>query len=67
MPFLDDLPTPCLLIERARLDANLEQMQARATANRVVLRPHTKTHKNIAIARHQRGVGAQGLTVAKVG
>ena len=67
MPFLDDLPTPCLLIERRRLDANLEQMQARATANRVTLRPHTKTHKNIAIARHQRGVGAQGLTVAKVG
>ncbi len=67
MPFIDDLPTPCLLIERARIDANLEQMQARATANRVTLRPHTKTHKTVAIARHQRGVGAQGLTVAKVG
>ena len=67
MAFIDDLPTPCLLIERRRLDANLEQMQARATANQAVLRPHTKTHKCVPIARHQRGVGAQGITVAKVG
>lgn len=64
---IDDLSTPCILVERRRLDANLEQMQARATANRVALRPHTKTHKSVAIARHQRGVGAQGITVAKVG
>ena len=64
---IDDLATPCLLIERRRLDNNLERMQARATAERVALRPHTKTHKCVAIARHQLGVGARGLTVAKPG
>ena len=64
---VSDLPTPSLLVERARLDANLERMQARATANRAVLRPHTKTHKCLAIARHQHGLGAQGVTVAKPG
>ncbi|MFQ5568459.1 MAG: alanine racemase [Rhodothermales bacterium] len=63
---IDDLSTPCLLVERARLDANLERMQARATANHVALRPHTKTHKSLGIARHQRGLGAEGITVAKV-
>ncbi len=67
MPLIDDLPTPCLLVERARLDANLERMQARATANRVALRPHTKTHKALAVARHQRGLGARGIAVAKPG
>lgn len=65
--FIDDLPTPCVLIDKKRLDANLERMQARATANRVVLRPHTKTHKSAALARHQQGIGAQGITVAKPG
>ncbi|HMB89668.1 MAG TPA: alanine racemase, partial [Rhodothermales bacterium] len=64
---IDDLPTPCVLIDKKRLDANLEQMQARATANHVVLRPHTKTHKSVALARHQQGLGAQGITVAKPG
>lgn len=64
---IDDLATPCVLVERLRLDNNLELMQARATANKVTLRPHTKTHKSVAIARHQRGLGAIGLTVAKPG
>ena len=64
---IDDLSTPCLLIDKKRLDANLERMQARATANRVALRPHTKTHKSVALARHQQGMGAQSITVAKPG
>ena len=64
---IDDLATPCLLIERARLEANLERMQARASANGAALRPHTKTHKCVALARRQRERGARGLTVAKPG
>ena len=64
---LDDLPTPCVLVEAHRLDANLKAQQARADAGGVALRPHTKTHKSIALARRQRDHGAQGLTVAKVG
>ena len=64
---LDDLPTPCLLIEKKRLEANLERMQAKAAVQQVALRPHIKTHKSVAIARRQRGLGAQGITVAKPG
>ena len=67
MSGIDDLPTPCIVIERRRLEANLVRMQTRATAQGVALRPHTKTHKTVAIARRQRELGARGITVAKVG
>jgi len=67
MPVLDDIPTPCIIIEQHRLEANLAQMQERASAQHVALRPHTKTHKTIAIARYQQELGARGITVAKVG
>jgi len=67
MSSLADLATPCLLIDDARLRRNLVQMQEKATGNDVRLRPHTKTHKSIAIARRQQEQGAAGITVAKPG
>ena len=63
---VSDLPTPALLVDRARLHANLDAMQARADAQGVALRPHVKTHKSPAIARLQVERGARGLTVATV-
>lgn len=67
MIYLDDLPTPCLLVDAPRLSGNLERMQEKADANGVALRPHAKTHKSIATARRQIARGARGITVAKVG
>ncbi len=67
LPLLDDLPTPCLLVEQARLERNLTRMQALADAQNVRLRPHAKTHKSVALARRQVALGARGLTVAKPG
>ena len=64
---LDALATPCLLIDDGRLQRNIARMQAKAAANDVRLRPHTKTHKSIAIARRQAEQGAEGITVATVG
>ncbi len=64
---LDELPTPCLLVERARLEKNLEVMQARATDQGVQLRPHIKTHKSIVLARKQADLGSRGITCAKLG
>ena len=63
---VSDLPTPALLVDRARLLANLDAMQARAEAQGVALRPHAKTHKSPAIARLQAERGARGITVATV-
>ena len=62
---LDDLSTPCLLVEKRRLENNIEAMQRRADENEVALRPHIKTHKSVALARKQMEAGAQGITVAK--
>ncbi|NNE34898.1 MAG: D-TA family PLP-dependent enzyme, partial [Rhodothermales bacterium] len=63
----ENLSTPCLLIDRRRLEANLGAMQQIAMENGVGLRPHTKTHKSIDLARMQLDLGATGLTVAKTG
>ncbi len=62
---LDQLSTPALLVERTRLLRNIQVMQARADAQQVRLRPHTKTHKSIKLARWQVQEGASGITVAK--
>jgi len=64
LTLIDDLQTPCLLVDRARLEQNLDRMQARADDAGVSLRPHAKTHKCPALAREQIDRGAMGLTVA---
>lgn len=62
-----DLPTPQVLVDRARLVANIDHMQADADARRIRLRPHAKTHKIPAIARWQMDRGAVGICCAKIG
>jgi D-serine deaminase-like pyridoxal phosphate-dependent protein len=61
---LDELPTPALLLDLDRLEANLASMAGRAAALGVTLRPHIKTHKCVEVARRQRELGAAGLTVS---
>ena len=67
MEWIDELPTPAILVEQSRLEANIAAMQAMANKEGVTLRPHTKTHKSSRIAALQRDAGARGMTVAKVG
>ena len=62
-----DLPTPCLVVDRDVLAANLAAMAQRARDLGVALRPHAKTHKSLDLARWQLEAGATGLTVATVG
>ncbi len=62
---LSDLATPCLLVERRRLDANLHRIQETAERHGVALRPHLKTHKSVVLAEWQVSLGAHGVTVAK--
>jgi D-serine deaminase-like pyridoxal phosphate-dependent protein len=48
---LDDLPTPCLVLDLAILKRNLAHMAAAvARHSGLVLRPHMKTAKSIAVA-----------------
>ncbi len=61
-----DLPTPALIVDRNKLQDNLERMAQVAAAAGVKLRPHIKTHKSPFIAHWQQALGAQGVTVATV-
>lgn len=62
---LADLPTPCLVLDRARLVHNLAAM-ARAVGRHagVALRPHLKTAKSVEVARLAIAGQAGGITVS---
>jgi D-serine deaminase-like pyridoxal phosphate-dependent protein len=64
---LTELRTPAVLIEAARLEQNLDRMQAAVGSRGLRLRPHAKTHKSPAIARLQIDRGAVGICCAKLG
>lgn len=61
---LADLPTPALVVDVGRLDANLDAMAAALGAAGVALRPHWKTTKCLEVARRQLERGAVGFTCA---
>lgn len=64
---LTEVSTPAVVVDLDVLERNLEHMAAYCVAHRLGLRPHTKTHKTLEVARMQLAQGAHGLTVAKVG
>ncbi|MDP1571351.1 MAG: alanine racemase [Vicinamibacterales bacterium] len=64
---VDRLATPSVLVERSRLHANIDRMQAAADRRGVRLRPHAKTHKSPAVADWQIARGAVGICCAKLG
>jgi len=61
------LNTPVLVLDRDALERNIAAMATFARKAGVVLRPHTKTHKSVAIARLQIEAGAVGVCCAKLG
>jgi D-serine deaminase-like pyridoxal phosphate-dependent protein len=64
---LTQLRTPCVLIDRARMERNLDGMQSAASRHGLRLRPHAKTHKSIELAKRQIAGGAVGICCAKLG
>ena len=64
-PLIDDRLTPYIEVDALRLEQNLQQMQLKADAAGVTLRPHIKTHKSVWIAQRQLALGARGITVSK--
>jgi D-serine deaminase-like pyridoxal phosphate-dependent protein len=61
------LATPATVVFADRMERNLAEMAAFASAAGLALRPHAKTHKCVQIARRQLALGARGLCVATVG
>jgi len=63
----DRLNTPALLLDLDALERNIAAMAAFARAHGVALRPHSKTHKSVEIARRQIAAGAVGICCATLG
>ena len=63
----DEIDTPALLLDADKLARNIARMAAFAAGGPAKLRPHSKTHKCVEIARLQLQAGAVGITCAKVG
>ena len=64
MQSLDSLPTPCLLLDSAVLEANCHLMAERMTTLGVRLRPHMKTAKSADVARLATAGHFGGITVS---
>ena len=61
------LATPALIIQKDVFDANVLAMKEHCARNGLALRPHSKTHKSVTIARTQIEAGAVGICCAKLG
>ena len=64
---LQDLDTPCLVVDLSLLESNLRRMTDYCRKHSLNLRPHAKTHKSPDIAKLQVAQGFPGITCAKVG
>lgn len=58
--------TPALVIDAAKVRANVRRLADYAAAHGIKIRPHTKTHKLRRLAHMQQAAGAVGIAVAKV-
>lgn len=61
------LATPALIIQKDVFDANVQAMKEHCARNGLSLRPHSKTHKSVTIAKIQIKAGAVGVCCAKLG
>lgn len=61
---LSELSTPAALVDTARMQRNIDRMQAQMNALGVAFRPHVKTTKCVEITQLQMAAGARGITVS---
>lgn len=61
---LEDLPTPCLVLDKGILERNLRRMSDAVHRHGVALRPHLKTAKSAEVARLATAGEAGGITVS---
>lgn len=61
---MENLKTPCLLLDAGRVKKNAELISEKAKRNGVCLRPHVKTHKCVEVARLQTAGHDGAITVS---
>ena len=64
---IEELDTPCIVVDLDIAEANIAKLQAAANEMGVGVRPHFKTHKSPYWARKQIAAGAIGICAAKIG
>lgn len=63
-PRFSSLPTPCLLVDEARMKRNIARLSRHAATLGITLRPHLKTTKSIEAARYVLADGNGPATVS---
>ena len=61
---LAEVETPALILDRVKVDRNIERLSNRLAPHGVVLRPHLKTAKSIDVARRVFPGGTGPITVS---
>jgi D-serine deaminase-like pyridoxal phosphate-dependent protein len=64
MATLDQLETPALLLDEARMERNIARMRERMQQLRVAFRPHVKTNKSLEVTRRLLPGGSGPITVS---
>jgi len=64
---VDELDTPCIVVDLDVAESNIAKLQAAANEMGVDVRPHSKTNKSPYWVRKQIDAGAIGVCCAKVG
>src|ERR1041385_5099052 len=64
---ISELETPAVVVDLDVMEQNLARMVAYCREHKLLLRPHTKSHKIPELAQKQIASGATGITVAKLG
>jgi D-serine deaminase-like pyridoxal phosphate-dependent protein len=62
----DILPTPCMVVDLALFEQNVNKMAEQSKATGINVRPHVKIHKSVDVAKRQIAQGAIGLTCATI-
>ena len=66
MNFLDRIDQPALLLDEDIARRNIDRMVVKAVRNRVIFRPHFKTHQSAEIGQWFRDIGIDKITVSSV-
>jgi D-serine deaminase-like pyridoxal phosphate-dependent protein len=61
---LHDIETPALVLDRAKLDANIARLRARLAGRGVAFRPHMKTAKSLEVAHRVMSTPTGPVTVS---
>lgn len=66
MDYIDQIDQPTLLIDEAVTRRNIQRMADRASRNKVLFRPHFKTHQSAYVGEWFRELGVTKITASSV-